>query len=190
MKRIVSLFITLCSLATAGAISFTEQGQASGSLGGTNFTDALVTIVLIGDTTTVFTTSGSPGLYQDLGVATLSVAGIGSATFTDQMAAFDSQNVDWAGISDYSHLDEVTLVTINALFGSYALSSSIGPASGPAFIDSGDSFPTTAGSLILTSASNSTFTAATPEPGSIGVVCLGLIWLRWIWRYRDLTTRS
>jgi len=50
----------------------------------------------------------------------VSVAGIGTATFTDQMEAFDSQTVDWADL-DHSHSDLITLVTVNPLFASYTL---------------------------------------------------------------------
>jgi len=175
MRVFLSMMVAFCVVGSAGPITYVEQGSESGSLGGVSFTNALVTITVTGDTGMVLTPIGSPGLFEDLGTATVSVAGIGTATFTDQMEAFDSQTVDWAGISDHSHSDLITLVTVNPLFASYTLATGIGPVSGSTMINSAQSFPTTAGSLILNSVTgNSTFSATVPEPGSFVSLAIGL----------------
>lgn len=64
-------------LVSAGPITFTETQDGSGSLGGTSFNNALVTIALTSDTSTIF--SPSTDIFADIGPATVSVAGIGTA---------------------------------------------------------------------------------------------------------------
>src|ERR1039458_637326 len=76
-----------CAAASAGPITFTETQNGIGSLGGTPFNNALVTIVLTTDTSTI---TGS-GTFFDIGPATVTVAGItGTATFTDTMEVFSN----------------------------------------------------------------------------------------------------
>src|SRR6516225_3163426 len=90
------------TIARADLITYTEEITATGSLGATGFTNALVTISFRGDTANV--TNPLPGIVDNFpGVATLSIAGIsGAATFTDKIGAFDNQNVSLAGISDFT----------------------------------------------------------------------------------------
>jgi hypothetical protein len=164
----------LCGVASAGPITFTEQTIHSGSLGGTTFTNALVTIVLIGDTSTV---SSSGGVFTDFGTAIVTVAGIGSATFTDQMEAFSNQSAGIAGIADHTNsvqADAITLFTENSAFSGYALAMSIGPLSGPGGF-TGISFPTSSGAFIEDNVGGtSTFAASTsPEPTSQMLLVVG-----------------
>jgi PEP-CTERM motif len=176
MKSVVAMIALFCAGARAAPIIYTEQGTGSGSLGGTSFTNAFIMIVVTGDSAAAFTTIGSPGLFENIGTATVAVTGLGSATFTNQMVAFDSQLVDWAGIADHTHLDLLTLVTVNPLFANYSLADSIGPASGSTQINVGQSYPTTLGSFILNSVSgNSVFSATTvPEPAAFALLCVGI----------------
>ena len=73
----------------AAPITYTEQALASGTLGARVFTNALVTIVFTGDTTNV--TGGAGFFTNNLGTATISVAGIGTGTFTSSLFVFDNQ---------------------------------------------------------------------------------------------------
>jgi hypothetical protein len=179
MKSVVVMVALLCAGVRAAPIIYTEQSTGSGSLGGTSFTNALITIVVTGDSAATFTTIGSPGLVENIGMATVAVTGLGIATFTNQMIAFDSQSVDWAGIADHTHFDAITLVTVNSLFANYLLTDTIGPASGSTQINVGQSYPTTVGSFILNSVSgNSVFSATTvPEPGAFALLCFAWAWL-------------
>jgi hypothetical protein len=154
-------------------IIYTEQAIASGTLGGTTFTDALITLMLDGDTGHV--TGGSGFFTNTVGTFTVNVSGIGTATFTDSMDVFDNQlfappAAGFGLLGGGSVLD-----TFNTQFASYDLTTSIGPISGASFIRSDLVFGTTLGNLNIVSAGNSTFTASTvPEPSSlIPLVALG-----------------
>jgi hypothetical protein len=160
-------------MAHAGAITYTISATASGSLDGAAFRDKLVTLTLNGDTASV---TGGSGFFTINGTVQLSVAGIGSGTFTDSMRVFDNQGFPAAGFADNASSASV-LDTIDSAFTTYALTTSIGPITDTNFINPGDSFPTTAGAFIITSAGNATFTAtagSVPEPMSFSLLGLGL----------------
>jgi len=95
IKRAI-LTTLCCAAASAGPITFTETQNGIGSLGGKAFS-APVTIVLTSDTSTI---TGGSGVFFDIGPATVTVDGIGTATFTDTMEAAVSQGCPCAGISD------------------------------------------------------------------------------------------
>ena len=170
------------SPALADAATYTETDVASGSLGGASFSDALVTITLLGDTST--STTGIFGALEVFGPATVTVEGIGTASFTDSLAVFDNQAIGVAGILDPSlggiGLD--VLDTIDLAFGTYDLTTNIGPITDSSLFNPDDGscyacFATTDGSFVLTSESGtSTFSALTavPEPCSLSLLGVGL----------------
>jgi hypothetical protein len=172
--------------ALAFPITYTEMATATGCLGnvmkvggvitcagGTAFTSALVTITMSNDTSNVSETDASTGLFENIGAAgtvTVTVGGLGSATFSDQIAAFSHQTVAVAGFADLSFTPPLDILdTGNTSFATYDLKSFIGPLSGsPAFTSINQIFPTSDGGFVLTSEpTSSTFTAAVPAP-SIG----------------------
>jgi len=167
--------------ARATPITFTEQFTASGSLGGSAFNNVLVTINLLGDTSTVI---GSAGHFNsDFGTATVIVSGLGAATFTDpQWWALDNPQ-GGTGSSPVAGIADVTLsrsiaLTIDPTFATYDLRSSIGPVTGQGLFSFNFSAPTTSGNLVLTSVAGntSTFSATTavPEPATLTLTILGL----------------
>ena len=85
MSRLaVMLAIGLVSVAhraQATPIMYTDTVTGTGALGAVPFTSALVTISLIGDTSTVF---GDP-VPRDFGSAIVNVSGVGTATFADPL---------------------------------------------------------------------------------------------------------
>ena len=178
MKQVMLIAIAglglLCNStpAAASVISYTEQASATGTLGGTPFTNALVTITGIGNTANV-TAAGI--LRNVLSSATVTVAGIGTAAITSSIEVFDNQlfqptaavGIGLAG-GNGSILD-----TVNSQFSTYDLTFAIGPVSGTSLINSSVNTNTTLGVLNFTSAQNSTFTAGTPEPGSWMLMGLG-----------------
>jgi hypothetical protein len=165
------------SPALADGVTYTETDVATGSLGGTSFSDALVTITLLGDTST--STTGIFGALEVFGPATVTVDGIGTASFTDSLAAFDTSIFGAAGILDSSlgpyGLD--VLDTIDPTFGTYDLTTDVGPISGFSLFNADSGFATTDGNFVLTSDSGtSTFSALTavPEPCSLSLIGVGL----------------
>lgn len=199
MKRLVVVLAFVCILGgvtSAAPITYTETLTASGTLGGTVFTDALVTVTLTGDTSNV---TAGPVPYTDVlvnpGSATVSVSGLGTGTFTDSIVII-STLTDTAIFGepavlflDYSSGTGIVLQTGSA-FTTYDLRGPLGPLSGQGGVASGSAvtpiFPTTAGDLtwaVGQSSGTSTFTATggVPEPTSImlfGTGLLGLIGLR------------
>ena len=132
IKRAI-LTTLCCAAASAGPITFTETQNGIGSLGGTAFTNSLVTIVLTTDTSTI---TGGSGAFFDIGPATVTVAGIGTATFTDTMEAVVSQGCPCAGISDET-TDLSVMFDTNSAFSTYDLSTAIGPLLGESSGNSG-----------------------------------------------------
>ena len=180
MKRLAFLAAVacLCGCALPGTgraemITYTDTFTASGTLGTQTFTNAKVTITGTGDTANIV--SSGLNIFNPV-TATVTIAGIGTATFTDSISAEDQQGFSHADFADESTLGHLVISTSNSVFATYDLTSSIGPISG-----SSTSFPqgfgTDGGTLTFTSFSDSTFTAtlstATPEPASLTLLGLG-----------------
>jgi hypothetical protein len=170
------------SIALASPIQYTDEFTGSGTLGNASFMDALVIISFTGDTSNVIESSGI--FYNEVGTATVDVAGIGTATFTDEMAAFDnptSTPSPAAGVGDFT-VGASVLDTYNSAFADYNLQSAISPTSGSSFIQPELTFDTTLGGFNLSSGGDSTFTAvttATPEPASCVFPATALLVLFW-----------
>lgn len=169
--------------ANADAITYTESGTATGSIGATNFTNALVTITFAGDTSNV---SGVSGLFTNpVGTATVTIGGIGAFAFTDSLYVFDNQPYSVVGISD-STLNDILDTFGNSAFGTYDLTTALGPVTGLSGFNLGSSYGTSGGGLVFGDMSaNSTFAATTaaavPEPSSLvllGAAMAGLLMLR------------
>ncbi len=159
-------------------ITYTQQAEVTGTIGGRSFTNALITLMLTSDT--AFVTGGAGFFSNTTGPFTLSIAGIGSGSFTDSMQVFDNQTFSppAAGFGDLTAGGSV-LDTFSAVFASYDLTTAIGPISGNPFIRPDLSFGTTLGLLNIQSANNASFTATTvPEPSSyllFGTVLFGVL---------------
>jgi hypothetical protein len=175
--------------AQASPISYSLTTTASGTLGGTSFTNALLTVTLTGDTANV-----TPGpvpftdVLENPGIATVSVSGFATATFTDSIVIVSTLNdVALLGggpavlLLDYT-TDTGILLQTGSTFSTYDLRGPLGPLSGTGGVASGSHvtpiFPTTAGNLtwaIGQPLGTSTFTAvATPEPGTLVFLGSGL----------------
>ena len=168
---IASLFIA-ASPSFGAPITYTLETTASGSLGGTSFTDAMVILSMTNNTTNV--TNSAPGDFENVGTETVSIGGGTAVTFTDLTQVFSTQSVSTVGFEDLV-LDDI-LGDIDASFASYDLKTSIGPIVGSSEFDAGSSFPTTGGAFVLTSVGESTFTAATsaiPEPSTWAMMLIG-----------------
>lgn len=175
--KVLCLTALVSALSWAGPITFTETIVTSGTLDGTSFTNQLVTLTLSGDTGSI--TSPLAGIFNLIGPASVTVATVGSDTFTDSINAAANQANNSAGFGDVSS-NHAIVFTTNPAFGSYALSASIGPLSGASNGNPGSAYATSGGSLILNGPFNidhpATFTASasTPEPGTLALLGLGI----------------
>jgi hypothetical protein len=161
--------------AKASPITYTESASINGSLNGVSITDELLALTGTGNTANI--THPDVNTFEIPVTATFSV-GSSSGTFTDAIVVFAQAN-DNAGFEDLAVAD--ILDTHNVAFGTYNLSTSIGPLTGDfGLINPGFSFPTTAGALIINSlVTNPTFTAAagataTPLPAALPLFATGI----------------
>jgi hypothetical protein len=177
----------------ASPITYTEKSIASGTLGGTTFTDALVTVTLVGDTSDVFQVI--PGLFGNIGTPTLTIAGLGSATFNDPngYVAYAGPAVDADGTFPFfiiaqasapggaatGNVTHILGIEDNSLTG-YDLQSSFDPLTATGFgVVHGESYSTSAGLLVFDIDGGGdpvTFTAEVspvPEPSSLSLLAVG-----------------
>ena len=98
MKRatlILGLAVLLCGATGAQAtpikITYTITATATGTLGTQPFTDALVTIEFVGDPSKAHLGAPAAHLWVNSGTGTVTIAGVGTATFTPGPVAFDDQ---------------------------------------------------------------------------------------------------
>jgi hypothetical protein len=181
MRSATLVALTMASVAAlggrtdAGFITYTETVIASGSLNGTAFTNASLTISATANTTQII--SGGGGFFSVIPTSnSFTITGVGSGSFTssifdvfvNQTFSSPSAAAGFGGDGGASILD-----TFNSAFSTYALATAIGPISGSSFINSGSSFATTAGGFVLTSTTgNVSFTATpagVPEPSSLAM---------------------
>ena len=178
---VIVAFLLGGGVAQAGQITYTIQGTGSGTLGTNLFTDALVSLVMVGDTGNVILDGG---IYKNSGTVTLNVAGLGSATVTDVAFVFDNQGYAPGAVGFGSDTTGGSILdTIDSAFGTYDLTTAIGPITNTSYIRPDLTVGTTAGNFIISEMGNSTFQASTvPEPGTLSMLGLGLAGLAYMLR--------
>ena len=176
LTHVAVWFITLATPYTvartcqATTITYSQFAHASGSLGGTSFTNAPISLIATADTFNIASyTHGIRVLNQSL---TVEVAGAGLAIFTVPTFTFVHISDSAVGFTNAS-LKIDLLDTINTSLASYDLSSAVGPVAGAAVFNAGMAFATDQGSFIINSVSGDiTFQAnlsAVPEIDPAGM---------------------
>jgi hypothetical protein len=157
--------ISACALllastfALAAPITYTFTGTGTGTVGATPFTNAAYTITLNADTTNI--TSFGVTFQNVASSATMTIAGIGTATITPSVGVFDNQGNSTIGFQNFStFLDQED--GTNAAFATYALSTNIGPISGLVATALGQfvNLPSSLGPITLSASNPFTFQAA------------------------------
>jgi hypothetical protein len=177
--RLLTVAAIFSLQATAGPIVYTFTTTATGTLGGTPFTNAPLVVTLSGNTPGI--TSG-PSPYTTFlinpGPATLIVGGLGAATLTDPMVAvstytgtLDGENAVF--VVDNAPGNGTGLVgTAGSVFYGYNLADPLGPIASLGGVWNGggpdNTFPTSDGTLEFASVQPpasvaSTFTAVTTQ---------------------------
>ena len=176
-KRILAAIATLAAAgwvtpAHATPVTYEEKVNATGSLGSSPFSNALLTFDLTADTSAV---SCAPPICAVAALtATVDVTSIGTATLTDPIDVLDNSNFGGQPIAGFGVHNQPRLpVTVNSAFATYDLTTSIGPLSGAKISFLPTTFNTTAGALAITGFSDApstfqaTVEAAVPEPGTL-----------------------
>ena len=187
------VWIAVYCTARASPAIYTFSGTGTGSLDEIPFSGVDFTITSTADTANI-------GLGTPFGfwvvpdfATTISLSGIGSATFTIPTETFINFEVGAAGITAPDQNIDILGIK-NAAFYSYdlnspqgyTLSSSVSQVTGPAYIASpsmGFTFETTAGALYLSSVSSAIYQAdVVPEPSICALLSIGLIGLTFFGR--------
>jgi len=218
MKRLLVLVATTIGVlgwaapTKASPITYTLTSIASGDLGATAFNNALVTVTLTGDTTGVFQLDpvNFPGLFANVGTATLSIQGLGTATFNSPngYVAITGPPIPDIPTSFFliAQFEDLTGTLLTHILGlgdngvaGYNMQSAFGPLTGAGFgvvtgnvNDPATLFLTTSGVLKFGADAGGdpvTFTAtvgaaAVPEPASVSLIGMGLGALA-AWRRRQ-----
>jgi hypothetical protein len=169
--------------ATPASIVYSESITTDGMLGATAFTNELVTLTFTADISNVtfFQGSGFTQYTNIPSLSTVTVAGIGTATFSDPISlsvfvfpAFSEFSVTDTALST----DVLDTFTVVSGFAGYNMAGPLSPVSGGAAYLLGTVFGTSLGDFEFTRSGGGVSTvSAVPEPPGLALVALGVVGL-------------
>lgn len=167
----------------ASSLTYTDTFTGSGSVGGVNFNNAVVTFTAVADPSGLINEGGGIFALSPSTPVVFSIAGSVSGVFTDSLQLFVNESSNIAGLGDNTN-DFALLYTSNPAFAAYELGA-IGATSGPSIFnnfatDLGEAvYGTNKGGLDLTAAGTSTFSAVgaseVPEPSPLVLLGTGVL---------------
>jgi hypothetical protein len=172
--------------AEAAQIFYSESITTDGILGGTVFADKLVTLTFTADTTNVtfFQGSNFTQYTNNPSVSTVTVAGIGTATWSDPvlLSVFAFPTFSEFSVTDTtSSTDILDTFAVASGFAGYDMKGPLSPVNGGAAYPVGTLFGTSRGSFEFTktgggvsTVSATTTATAAPEPSGLFLITLGL----------------
>lgn len=186
-KKMISKIAASIALAVAGGLSasvsaipiqFIYTGTGSGSIGATTFTGTAFTISESSDTSNLVSCGAGCNFIND-NSATITLAGIGTFSFSTGLRTFDSNGFVGLSRAGSSGSDLIDTFNVGA---AYNMASSIGPIAGtPQLLQWGSSPVVTSGGTLnfANATTQGTFQAITraanvPEPATLALLGLGL----------------
>jgi len=167
--------------AQAGPIGYTFTGTVSGNVNGTAFTNATLTLLAIGDTSSVTSSMITPGAFRfnnPVGKVSVVLSGFGAGTSTNSLLVFDNQANSILGLQDPAVTGSQDVFDLSASsFATYDLKSSLAPTPADFPVSTLGVFQTSLGAITITSSSSDTFTAAAVPavPEASTTASLGLL---------------
>jgi hypothetical protein len=201
MRVIVATLAMVFALAGSGRadpapISYLESITTDGSLGGTAFTNELVTLTFTADISNVSFFQGSNFTqYTNVpSISTVTVAGIGTATFSDpiSLSVFAFPTFSEFSVTDTAlATDILDTFAVTSGFAGYDMKGPLSPVSGGAAYPIDTDFGTSLGKFEFTrSAGGVSTVSAVPEPPGLFLVVLGLAGLTAFRAKRGVRARS
>jgi uncharacterized protein (TIGR03437 family) len=196
-RAMIPFVLTIAGIASFGLtiqaapITYTLTTTASGTLGASTFTNATVTVTLSGDISGITAGTGSfSGALINTGNASVTIGGLGTATFTNPIVMASTYNALFPALDNMNAvivLDSASgtgiLLQAGTVFSGYGLGL-MAPVTGTGGVGSGShmvpTFPTTKGNLTWSvgqALGTSTFTASTTTttaPGTTTNITLNL----------------